>query len=501
MEKELGKALGQQSLGEKHKIPRRLAIDESVSPITQRLPDRQHSPEFLPSTHIENAPSKDLYKTLSAPLDVQVEVTTLCNEACVHCYNFWRGAKFKETANTLPDATLDKDKVLAIIDALIKNQVFRVTFTGGEPFLFRQAVIEGVRSAKKAGIDCSLNSNLTTITRKSAESLKEAGLDSVLTSLHSFDEETHDAITQRKGSFKRTLRGIKICQDAGLDIGVNMVVLKTNRKQVFETGSFVKELGIESFSATKAVPCLGGNNFSEIGIDKNAFKKMIADLILLEKTFGINIDTLMAYPLCALSDLARFRKFAQHSCGAGITTCTIGPKGDVRPCSFSDETYGNIFSESLSQIWGKMRDWRDGSRLPEKCINECEYFHLCGGGCRMEAKFAGDKAGMDPLATDPLDIVSLPVPDLNPPPADFWEKRFIVTPNLRLRRENFGGIIAPQGRQPVFINSIAYEIIDRLKNASSPFSFKGIEHDFNLSQTSSDFFFALFTKEFFREVQ
>ena len=278
-------------------------------------------------------------------------------------------------------------------------------------------------------------------------------------------------------------------------------MLKTNRKQVFETGKFVKELGVESFSATKAVPCLGGNNFSEIGIDKNAFKEMIADLILLEKTFGLNIDTLMAYPLCALGDVNRFWKFAQHGCGAGITTCTIGADGSVRPCSFADERYGNVFSESISQIWGRMRDWRDGSRLPEKCINECEYFPQCGGGCRMEAKFAGDKAGMDPLATDSLDVRYSPATKFNPPPADFWEKRLIVTSNLRLRRENFGGIIAPQGRQPVFINSAAYEIIDRLKNASSPFSFKGIEHDFDISQASSDFFFALFIKEFFREAQ
>lgn len=468
---------------------------------TQGLQDRQHSPKISLSTHIENTPSKDLYKTLSVPLDVQVEITTFCNEACIHCYNFWRGAKFKETANHPPDATLEKDKVLAIVDQLAKSQVFRVTFTGGEPFLFGQAVTEGVRSAKKAGLDCSLNSNLTTITRKGAESLKEAGLDSILTSFHSFDEETHDAITQRKGSFGRTLRGIKICQDAGLDVGVNMVVMKINQGQVFETGRFVKDLGIKSFSATKAVPCLGGNNFQEIGSDKNAFKKMIADLVLLEKTFGINVDTLMAYPLCALSDLVNFWKFAQHSCGAGTTTCTIGSNGDVRPCSFADETYGNIFSDSLPQIWKTMKDWRDGSRLPENCVDNCKYFSQCGGGCRMEAKFAGNKKGMDPLATEPLDVVSLPVYDFNPPPADFWEKRLIVTPNLRLRRENFGGIIAPQGRQPVFINSAAYEIIDRLKNASSPFSFKEIEHDFDLSQASSDFFFALFTQEFFREVQ
>lgn len=119
----------------------------------------------------------------------------------------------------------------------------------------------------------------------------------------------------------------------------------------------------------------------------------------------------------------------------------------------------------------------------------------------MEAKFAGNRSGMDPLATDSLDARCSPVTEFDHAPSDFWEKRLIVNPNLRLRRENFGGIIAPRGRQPVLIDNAAYEIIDRLKNASLPFSFKGIAHDFNLLPASSDFFFALFTKEFFGVVQ
>lgn len=476
-------------------------MNKEFNPATQGLPDMQQSTKLLLSTHIENIqPKEDLYKTLSAPLDVQVEVTTLCNEACVHCYNFWRGGKFKEQPINFSDSTLHAKDMAEVIKQLADSQVFRVTFTGGEPFIFRQTVTEGVRLAKKAGLDCSLNSNLTTITRKDAESLKEAGLDSVLTSLHSFDEETHNAITQRKGSFGRTLRGIKICQDAGLDVGVNMVVMKTNSRQVFETGKFVKDLGVKAFSATKVVPCLGGNNFSEIGIDKTAFKKMIADLVLLEKTFGINVDTLMAYPLCALSDLESFWKFAQHSCGAGTTTCTIGSSGDVRPCSFADETYGNIFTDSLPQIWKRMKDWRDGSRLPENCVDNCKYFSQCGGGCRMEAKFAGDRKGMDPLATGPSDVVSLPLADFNPPPSDFWEKQLILVPDLRLRKEDFGGIIAPQGQRPVFIDSVAYRIIEGLQNATAPFSFQTIENTFNLSRASSDFFFTLFTGGVFKEV-
>ena len=87
----------------------------------------------------------------------------------------------------------------------------------------------------------------------------------------------------------------------------------------------------------------------------------------------------------------------------------------------------------------------------------------------MEAKFAGDKKGMDPLATDSLDVSYSPETEIDHAPSDFWEKRLIVTPNLRLRRENFGGIIVPQGRQPVFIDNTAYEIIDRLKTHRLPF--------------------------------
>lgn len=403
--------------------------------------------------------SLDIYKTLSAPLDVQVEVTTLCNEACVHCYNFWRGGQFKKEVANFPQKTLQKDQLSHIIAGLIQDQVFRVTFTGGEPFLYRSTVIEGIRLAQEGGLDCSLNSNLTTIAPATADRLREVGLGSILTSLHSFDEATHDAITQRKGSFKRTARGIKICQEAGLSVVANMVVTRMNQDQVFETGVFVKELGIKSFSATKATPCLGGTNFLEIGIKREAFKQMLEDLLRLENVAGMNVDVAMSYPLCALGDGNLFRKFAQRSCAAGVTTCTIGADGEVRPCSFADESYGSLFSESLSQIWHRMKDWRDGSRLPNICTDECQYFSLCGGGCRMEAKFAGDQKGMDPLATKPSDVVCQTTVEFNLIPTDFWEKKLRITPNLRLRREEFGGIVAPQGGLPIFLDQVGYQII------------------------------------------
>lgn len=444
--------------------------------------------------------SQDIYKTLSAPLDVQVEITTLCNEACLHCYNFWRGEQFRERFTDFSDKSLRKDQIPHIITELIRNQVFGVTFTGGEPFLYQSTVIEGIKLAREGGLDCSLNSNLTTITSSTANQLKEAGVGPILTSLHSFDEVTHDAITQRKGSLKRALRGIGICQEAGLNVAANMVITRTNQDQIFETGKFVKGLGIKTFSATKATPCLGGTNFSEIGVNREAFKQMLEDLLRLEKDEGMDTDVLMAYPLCGLGDIVRFGKFVQRSCGAGVTTCTIGADGKVRPCSFADESYGNLFSEPLSQIWHKMKDWRDGSRLPKVCVNECQYFPQCGAGCRMEAKFAGDQKGMDPLATKSSDVVcQIPV-EFNVMPPDFWERKLQLTRNLRLRKEVFGGIIAPQKRSPTFLNNIGYQIIQRLQELAQPFFLRDTERIFNLSRDSEEFFYMLNTKGVLQEV-
>lgn len=443
----------------------------------------------------EEEPSKeDLYKTLSAPIDVQVEMTTACNNACVHCYNYWRG-------ENLSEITLDEESLYQVIEELRNNQVFGVTFTGGEPFLFKEITLKGIKWAREKGIFPSLNTNLTTLTPEDAFRLKEAGIDSVLTSLLSFNEGTHDSITQRHGSFKRTLRGIKACLNAGIRVWTNMVVTQQNQRQVYETGKFVKEIGGQGFSATKAAPCLSCGDFSPLEIDRESFKKMLEDLLLLERDLGLEVDSLTVYPLCAIGDGERLKKFTRRSCVGGITALTIGVNGNIRPCSHADITYGNIFRESLSEVWKSMKDWRDGSLLPKVCLEECEYFRLCEAGCRMEAKYRGDIKGKDPLATGPLDVISLPSWKIIPVPPDFLEKRIFVNPDLKARKEEFGGIIASKDSLPLFFNEDAYTIILKLKEQMLPFTFKEVIDNLALSQDSSDFFWALFTRGVFQETR
>ena len=69
-----------------------------------------------------------MIKQLVAPIYVQWEVTPLCNFKCIHCYNAWRRGVEKEY-------TTNVDLYPVIKNEIIKNRIFLVTITGGEPLL------------------------------------------------------------------------------------------------------------------------------------------------------------------------------------------------------------------------------------------------------------------------------------------------------------------------------------------------------------------------------
>ena len=117
-----------------------------------------------------------LYRTLSAPIDVQVELTTACDNICRHCYNFWR-------ADNTTQSTLSPQQLSHIIAELGRSKVFSATFTGGEPLLFDDRTIKAVEQASQNNITATLNSNLTHLTPEKAQALKAAGLKSILTLL------------------------------------------------------------------------------------------------------------------------------------------------------------------------------------------------------------------------------------------------------------------------------------------------------------------------------
>jgi radical SAM protein with 4Fe4S-binding SPASM domain len=394
-----------------------------------------------------------VYKDLNGPLAVQLEFSEGCTHRCFHCYNYWRESCEGSGKN------LSWDDAKRIIDQLIKEKVFRLVATGGEPFLNKEVLFKALEALNSAGITMVINSNLVLLTDQDALTIKKLGVSSVLTSLTAPNGSVHDDIVQCRGAFNKTVRGISLLKDVGVSVGVNMVVSKKNNHLIKETADFVKSLGLKGFYATKA-GCPGNcHDFSDLRLNPQEFTQYLEDLSSVEKK-DFSVGVLEGYPLCGIKDLERYRFATDRRCLAGVTSLTISVNGEIRPCPHLDVTCGNIQHRDLSDIWKDMREWRGKDFLSDVC-KKCELLTKCGGGCKMEAKMAG---GIDPYicldnikhASDQyqglkVDSISLPLPQL-----------FRLNPSLKWRPEPFGSVIFANGKKLCYFDLDATRMLERL---------------------------------------
>lgn len=401
-----------------------------------------------------------LYRALSAPITVQLELTTRCNNRCPHCYNYWRQTDDADTTMTL-------SQLETVMQSLVARGVFGVTVTGGEPLLYPELVVAAVSACAHGGITCSINSNLTLLNEELLNSITESGSFSFLTSIASHNEVTHDRLVGRQGAFRGMLRGVELLKASGRSFTANMVLSQENASQVYETGVFAHSIGARTFAATKASPPAGCPDYSAIRPTVGQIKQSLDDLLRLRENLGINVDILECYPLCLFGDIKKYETFARRSCTAGVTTATVGADGQVRPCSHSCHTYGNILEEDLTRIYSRMTKWRSGELLPDTC-RKCDHLKRCSGGCRCEAEYYGRINDMDPSATLPEDVKL----------AEHKERRQVrsicsgtlltVSKELRLRDEDFGSVIR-KGRHTMFLDDEATVLVKELRGKGLTF--------------------------------
>ena len=160
---------------------------------------------------------------LKAPTHVELTITEKCNHKCKHCYNAWR------------DSTSEKGVISFkqreyILQELIKNQVIYVTLTGGEPLLDQENLFWFIEKFRENNIGIGLNTNLSLMNDKIADRLVNDYNwgNTILTSLPGFTEEECDCVTQVQGSLRNIEKGIDVCHNHGIDVGVNVVVTKNN---------------------------------------------------------------------------------------------------------------------------------------------------------------------------------------------------------------------------------------------------------------------------------
>jgi len=194
----------------------------------------------------------------------------------------------------------------------------------------------------------------------------------ISTSLYGASAATHDAVTQVHGSFEKTLEGIKLLVDRGLDPLVQTLVMKSNLNELEQIQKLVASLGATLHIDMAIVPSKTGADFPfqyEPSVEELARCKWLPD--------GICEAHNGDYGLCK----------------AGKALCVVSPGGDVFPCSIFPLKLGNLKQSSFDTIWSlepcaELRYLRSMRRTDLYACSKCDlaaYCRRCTGIAYLES--------------------------------------------------------------------------------------------------------------------
>lgn len=223
---------------------------------------------------------------------IDIKVNYNCNNHCKFCV---QGEKRK----FFDDKTTDEIQLFLRESKPIYRTVI---FTGGEPTI-RKDIIDLVGYAKDLGYDVQIQSNGRMFYYKDfCREIINAGANGFGISLHGHTARLHDYLTEAKGSFLQTTKGIENILSLGKMVATNTVINKFNYRFLPEIAKYLVNLGIPNYQF--AFPHILGSakvNFRSIV----PMKKTIISYVKRGLNVGLKkgrVARVEAVPYCLLKD-------------------------------------------------------------------------------------------------------------------------------------------------------------------------------------------------------
>lgn len=269
---------------------------------------------------------------------LQVEVTSRCNERCIHCYIP------NEKKNRGKDMELSL--LLRVLDEARDMRTLQLTLSGGELFMHKDIDII-LRHARKNDFSISILSNLTLLTDKHIELLKEINPSLVQGSLYSMKAEEHDAITLVKGSFEKTKRAIEQLVVADIPVQISCPVMKLNRKSYKDVLIYANNLRTKAYTdfIMMAQTDYNTNNLAQ-RINLEETEELLSDMLQFDLDY---LETTLKQEPKSI-DIEKYKKMP--ICGVGVDSICLTSNGDYYPCAgWQGMVVGNAYKQSLKEVW------------------------------------------------------------------------------------------------------------------------------------------------------
>ena len=278
------------------------------------------------------------------PLVGVVEITSLCNCNCPHCY----------VKGLDPQKQISTERIKEIASIFKSKGILNVTITGGEPLVhkdFKSIYLQ----FKQQGFLIDIFTNALLIDEEMALFLAKNPPRSLDITIYGTSNEEYKRFTGVEGGFDALCNALKLLKENGVFFSTKMILNRYNYSRLDEYNLIA--LKYDAPFRYNVIVGRGNNSIK----DPSEIMLSSEQIIEIEKKDPIKIKVfqdLVGKCQCLPFDCNDKEGWSQYVCGAGLDKVFIGYDGKMSPCMTLRKKGLNLFEYGYDRIWDYWGDQR-----------------------------------------------------------------------------------------------------------------------------------------------
>ena len=305
------------------------------------------------------------------PITGTLELLPICNMNCDMCY-----IRLSRTEMEKKGRMRTADEWISMGEEMERAGVLFLLLTGGEPLLFpdfRRLYL----SLKERGMILTVNTNGTLIDADWAAFFGENKPRRINITLYGADDRAYETLCHYPGGFEKTVQGIRLLKERGVDVKINGSVTKSNRNDMEKIYAIGRELGAPVHMDTYMLPGIHERKLPfEAQSRLEPEEAAAAEMEMLRNE--MNPEDLRMYVQQMLLQIKKEGNVYSEgiTCMAGNCSFAVNWQGEMRPCVTLEEPSVPVFETGFESAWQQISEKVKAYRVNEKC-RQCRLRPVC----------------------------------------------------------------------------------------------------------------------------
>lgn len=305
------------------------------------------------------------------PITGTLELLPICNMNCDMCY-----IRLSRTEMEKKGRMRTADEWISMGEEMERAGVLFLLLTGGEPLIFpdfRRLYL----SLRERGIILTVNTNGTLIDADWAAFFGENKPRRINITLYGADDRAYETLCHYPGGFEKTVQGIRLLKERGVDVKINGSVTKSNRNDMEKIYAIGRELGAPVHMDTYMLPGIHERKLPfEAQSRLEPEEAAAAEMEMLRNE--MNPEAFRMYVRQMLLQIKKEGNVYSEgiTCMAGNCSFAVNWQGEMRPCVTLEEPSVPVFETGFESAWQQISEKVKAYRVNEKC-RQCRLRPVC----------------------------------------------------------------------------------------------------------------------------